>query len=275
MGAPLAGLTVLVTRPREQARALAAAIATQGGEAIVVPLLEIRPRSLDPAMRALLGQLADYDLAIFVSANAVRQAFARLDEAGLRWPPSLCCLAIGAATRTALERAGAPLAAAGEGAMDSEEMLASAPLLAVAGKRVLLLRGEGGRTLLASTLRARGAQLYECVLYRRQLPSTAAGTLAEALRTRAPDALLAGSGETLGHLLGLLAGMPAGTIPAHALLVVPGARVAAIAAERGGFEVVVADNATDAAMLAALARAAGRLRDPTGDPCRNLAATKS
>jgi uroporphyrinogen-III synthase len=157
--------------------------------------------------------------------------------------------------------------------MNSEELLSSAPL-AAAGQRVLLLRGEGGRTLLAETLRARGAELRECALYRRELPSTAAAALAEALCTRTPDALLAGSGETLGHLLGLLAGMPAGTIPAHALLVVPGARVAAIAAERGGFEVVVADNATDAAMLAALARAAGRLRDPTGDPCRNVAAKK-
>jgi uroporphyrinogen-III synthase len=254
---------VLVTRPADRAHALCAAVAAQGGEAIAVPLLEIQPLPLDPPLRALFARLGEFDLAVFVSANAVTLSFARVAEAGAQWPGGLGCVAVGAATRAALERAGARIAAAGRAAMNSEELLARAPLATPRGLRILLLRGEGGRGLLAQTLRERGATVQECALYRRVLPAAAVGGLAAALQGRGVDALLVSSGETLQNLLGLLRGMPAGTIPAHALLVVPGARVAAIATERGGFETVVADNAADTAMLAALAQAAGRLRDRT------------
>jgi uroporphyrinogen-III synthase len=40
---PLAGKTIVVTRPRAQAGPLAAAIAAQGGQPLIFPLLEISP----------------------------------------------------------------------------------------------------------------------------------------------------------------------------------------------------------------------------------------
>ena len=67
------------------------------------------------------------------------------------------------------------------------------------------------------------------------------------------NTFLASSGETLAHLLGLLGRMPAGKVPTEACFVVPGERVAAEARQRVPAPVVMARNASDAAMLEALA----------------------
>ena len=48
---PLAGRTVAVTRPRDQAAPLAACIEAAGGRALIYPLLEILPA--DPRARRL------------------------------------------------------------------------------------------------------------------------------------------------------------------------------------------------------------------------------
>ena len=68
---PLAGRTIVVTRPRAQADALAALIAGQGGRAVVFPVLEIGPAD-DPApLDRAIASLDSYALAIFISPNAV------------------------------------------------------------------------------------------------------------------------------------------------------------------------------------------------------------
>jgi uroporphyrinogen-III synthase len=58
-------------------------------------------------------------------------------------------------------------------AFDSESVLAlpafQAP--AVAGRRVLILRGDGGRDLLGDTLRARGAEVEYLTCYHRNGPT--------------------------------------------------------------------------------------------------------
>ena len=68
---PLEGIGVIVTRPQRQAAVFAAKIGALGGVPIVWPAIVILP----PADAALLAQvhakLAMYDIAIFVSANAV------------------------------------------------------------------------------------------------------------------------------------------------------------------------------------------------------------
>lgn len=137
--------------------------------------------------------------------------------------------------------------------MNSEELLAHPALSAVAGKGIVIFKGEGGRELLGETLTARGARVASCALYRRVLPSGAADTLAAVLAAHRVNAFLASSGETLGNLLGLLHRMPAGKVPADACFVVPGERVAAEARQRTPARVVMARNASDAAMLDALA----------------------
>ena len=79
----LNGLRVLVTRPEHQAESLCRLIEQHGGVAIRCPTLVIaEPRDWTPAL-AILDRLADYNLAIFTSANAVTIVGERLQAAGL------------------------------------------------------------------------------------------------------------------------------------------------------------------------------------------------
>lgn len=251
MGHELRGIVALVTRPAGQGATLAAAIRAAGGEALECPLLDIRPLPVEPSMLARL--LEESSAAIFISTNAVSAALAAMREYGLVWPSALRALAVGSATRDALIR-GDIAAGTGEGiAMNSEELLAHTALAQVEGQQIVIFKGEGGRELLAEALRARGARVEECALYRRTLPEGAAQMLASLLDAHRVNTFLASSGETLAHLLGLLGRMPAGKVPAEACFVVPGERVAAEARHRVPSPVVMARNASDAAMLEVLA----------------------
>ena len=93
---------VLITRPREDAEALAEALAVRGVEALVEPLLEIVP--LNPGDFDLAGVQA----ALLTSANGARALAA---ATGLRDVP---VLAVGEATAAAARAAGfAEVAVAG------------------------------------------------------------------------------------------------------------------------------------------------------------------
>ena len=234
----LAGRRILVTRPRELAQGLAGLIAGAGGEPVLYPAIEIRDAEDPAAARATLARLAQFDLAVFVSPSAVRKA---LELLGAPWPARLRAAALGAGTRRELEARGVASIVAPQDGADSEALLALAPLREVAGARVLILRGAGGRELIAETLAARGArvQIVEC--YRRARPVGAAvpaGTL---------DAVCANSGETLDNLAALLGLARLRAAP----LFVPHERVAQRARDMG-FTVVEIAGPGDAQMLARL-----------------------
>ena len=65
MQQPLAGLNVVVTRPREQARDLAHRITQAGGRATLFPLLEISPALDLQPLHALVAHLHEFNLAVF------------------------------------------------------------------------------------------------------------------------------------------------------------------------------------------------------------------
>ena len=169
----LHGLRVLVTRPAHQAQALAQQIEQAGGEAILLPTIEIAAPTDPAALEHLLAGLDEFDLAIFVSPNAVRAALTVLARHG-GLPPGLQLAAVGQATARALRAAGAAQVLAPAERFDSEALLELLPPARVAGKRVLILRGNGGRELLGDTLAARGARVSHAECYRR-------------LAARAPD----------------------------------------------------------------------------------------
>ena len=82
MAGPLSGLGVLVTRPDHQAGSLCQLIESRGGTPIRYPALLIRePRDWASAL-AVFDGLADYDLAIFTSANAVERALPLIQQRG-------------------------------------------------------------------------------------------------------------------------------------------------------------------------------------------------
>ena len=246
----LNGRGILVTRPAHQADALCRLIEAAGGVPLRFPVLEIRPAA-DPAeVRAGLARLSEYDLAIFVSANAVNFTLEAL--APRPWPPQVHIAAVGAATARALRQRGLAVAHCPEREFTSEALLALPALQRMQGKRVVILRGDGGREHLRDTLMARGAQVDYLEVYRRMQPDTDPAPWLARWQAGEIAAVLITSNESLHRLLAII-----GTLGQELLrgtpLVVGNARTRDLARELGlDGAVTVAADATDAAMVAAL-----------------------
>jgi len=192
LASELRGRRILVTRPRAQAGRLARLIEDAGGQALLFPAIEIE----DVAPPAALSRLQDFDLAIFVSPTAVAKAMPHVGG----WPASLRVAAVGAGTRRELEKRGLANVIAPTSGADSEALLATPQLGEVAGKRIVILRGDGGRALLGDTFVQRGAKVEYVTCYRRLLPkppphSWKAGEL---------DAVTASSSQGLDNLFAVL-----------------------------------------------------------------------
>jgi uroporphyrinogen-III synthase len=204
MNKPLQGRRILVTRPAAQAGRLAELIAAQGGEPILFPLLEIGP-AVDPLpLQQAIALLDSYAFAIFVSPNAVDYSVS-LVLARRPWPAAVQAAAIGQSTALRLVSCGIAEVIVPSGRFDSEALLALPVFQAarVAGKKVLILRGNGGRELLAETLHERAAQV-DCVsCYQRSAPADARPILS-LLRNKRLDALTISSSEGLRSLWALL-----------------------------------------------------------------------
>jgi uroporphyrinogen-III synthase len=243
---------VLVTRPRGSAAdSLCAELEAAGFATAQQPLLELHALEELPATaRQRVLDLDLYQHVIFISANAVRFGMAQIDNLWPQLPLGLNWYAIGAATAKLLETHGVSAITPGA-LMTSEGLLAVPSLQHVQDQRVLIIKGEGGRDTLATELAARGARVDTLACYRRSVPALPVGELAARIRDAEVAAILISSGEGLANLVQLLRPAETSTLAAVCLFV-PSERVAQMAREAGFEQVVTAENASDAAMLAAL-----------------------
>lgn len=242
----LAGRGILVTRPREQAAALAGRVEAEGARALVFPAMEIDPPS-DPApAQRLARELGSFDLAIFVSPTAVRKGLALVGA----WPEAVRVAGVGSGTRAELERQGIAGAWAPQGAADSEALLALPELAEVWGKRIAIFRGEGGRELLAETLSRRGARVEHAVCYRRSPPRGDIAPVLQAWRAGALHAVTSSSSVGLGYLLRALGEQGARLM--HATPLFASHERIAEEARRLGVQKIVVAGPGDAEMVDAL-----------------------
>ena len=227
---PLAGLGVLVVRPRAPAAATAAAVAAAGGRAFVLPVMEIEPVA-GAGLEDIIERLDSFARAIFVSQNAVAHGLAAV-RARRAWPDHLPAAAVGAGTRDALLAAGIREVAAPASGFDSESLLALPEFANVAGRRVVIFRGEGGREWLASALVGRGAQVEHAVCYRRIAAAPDTREVLAAWRGGAIGAVTVMSRESLEGLYAILDADGRALLAATPVLV-PHERIAARARELG------------------------------------------
>ncbi|MYM63867.1 uroporphyrinogen-III synthase [Pseudomaricurvus sp. HS19] len=257
---PLRGLRVLLTRPQQQLPKWQSLLQSGGAETCRVPLMAIEPLSEPAATQAIRDRimaLAEYRHVIFVSQNAAHHGLDWIDQYWPQLPVGVHFYAVGAATARVLQAYGCSVTAA-DNTMNSEELLALPQLQQVELQKVLICRGRGGRPLLAQVLSERGAQVDYCELYERGFPVEEALTnLLQAQCGRNGDLVALHSGEALDNWHQLLQALKqeqpqlAATCAVLPLLV-PGGRVGQLARDRGYPEVIVARNASDEEMLAAL-----------------------
>ena len=194
----LSGTGVIVTRPAAQSHAVARMIEAIGGRAILFPALEISAHQPAAQSRAAL---AEADIAIFISANAVAFGLRYAKENLLK---NLQLAAIGNATAQALKNQGYGDIIVPESGADSEALLATAALQAVAGKEIVIFRGVGGRETLRSALCQRGAKVAYIECYARRQPDVSASDLAKLLHHEDIAAIHVLSRETLQNFSNMI-----------------------------------------------------------------------
>ncbi len=245
----LRGIGVLVTRPAHQAINLARLIEQAGGSAILFPTIDIVPPA-DPArLLALLERLAEFDLAIFVSPNAVEQTFGWLRSQRRSWPAELRVACVGPGSARALAQAGIRDVLVPAVGADSEALLTLPALQAVAGKRVVIFRGGGGRELLADTLKQRGATVTYAECYRRARPTADTAKLVDTWRNDRIHVVSITSTDGLRNLYGMLGDTDRGWLLHTPVVVVSKAQAAEC--RRLGFanEALIATAGSDEAIL--------------------------
>ena len=248
---------VVITRPAAQAAELAQRVAALGRSAVLFPLLEIQALADLTPLQAELARLREYAMVAFVSPNAIDAAF----SAHTDWPNEIAYAVMGEGSRSALARHGINEAGAtifsprNRDRTDSETLLESLDLDALRGKKVLIVRGESGRELLADRLREHGIGVTQVAAYRRTAPE-----LTDACRQQLKG-LLADKNDwvvTSSEALRILAAMtaeinlPFGVVKMQQQrIIVPHARIAETAHALGFLDVSVTGSG-DEGLLAAL-----------------------
>lgn len=134
----------------------------------------------------------------------------------------------------------------------SEALLQLPELQNIAGKRALILRGNGGRELLGETLTARGAEVSFCECYQRCAKHYDGAEEAMRWHTRGVTTLVVTSGEMLQRLWSLTPEWYREHWLLRCRLLVVSERLAHLARELGWQDIKVADNADNDALLRAL-----------------------
>jgi uroporphyrinogen-III synthase len=236
---PLHGMTIVVTRPRDQAAQLARFIEQAGGIPLLFPLLDISAVQNTQALQEQISRLAQFDLAVFISPNAVHYGIAAIRAAG-DIPPNLKIATVGQGSAKALRESGVAGVIAPTERFDSEGLLALPELQEISGWRVMIFRGDGGRELLGGTLKARGATVEYATCYQRSKPRQDAAELLAAK----PDAITVTSSEALGFLWEMLNDNDRDLLRRKPLFV-PHARIAGLARERGWQDVRLTGSGDD------------------------------
>ncbi|MFM0066722.1 fused uroporphyrinogen-III synthase HemD/membrane protein HemX [Paraburkholderia aspalathi] len=273
-----AAFTVVITRPAGQSNELIAQLAAAGVAVLDFPLIDIAPVTDEAPLRAALASLERYALVVFVSPNAVDHAFARSDAI---WPHALPIGVVGPGSVQALARHGVaapaytiispPSVADDDTArFDSEGLFAAIDTAlgatSLEGKRVLIVRGDGGREWLADRLREAGAEVETVAAYRRLVPEPSIGGWARvhALLAGAPHAWLLTSSEGARNLHELAQEhLTAEEITQlkHANLVTPHPRIAQTARALG-FDSITVSGAGDERIARALLAAVPTVVQP-------------
>ncbi len=168
---PLTGRGILVTRPKHQAQHFCALLEQAGAKPVLFPVIDIVALDESAALCGIMERLDEFAIALFVSPNAVNIALNWLHTRQRRLPEHLQLGAVGRKSAQALEHGGYAVSICPPHGFDSEALLALETLQAVAGKQVVIFRGEGGRELMAQTLTERGATVTFAEMYKRVPPT--------------------------------------------------------------------------------------------------------
>jgi uroporphyrinogen-III synthase len=202
----LEGWRVLVSRAREQAGSLSELLRAEGAEVLEIPFIEVRPPRSYKCMDDALRLITEYEWLILTSVNGVHALFERMEKLGIpkRRLLPLNIVAIGPATRAAIEKEGLPVA------VMPKEYVAESVVQSlenkVRGSRVLLCRAKIARDVIPRELRRLGAFVDVVEAYETVIPAASRVKLRRVLRDmeKRPHAITFTSSSTVKNYVSLL-----------------------------------------------------------------------
>ena len=237
-----------MTRPAHQAENLSRLIEEWGGVAFRFPTLAIVPLNDSCTIQNTLAHLDRYQWLVFISANAVTMHSYYSDGVKIEQFKSVRIAAIGKATALALAQAGLPVDLVPESGYNTEALLAMPQMQQMKGQSCLIVRGEGGREELATTLRSRGATVEYLDVYKRIIPALDSSQVSLLLAQDKLDVITATSGDALQNLLIMLEEKNHQQLFEVPLVVISN-RIRQIAADMGFKRIAVTNSPSDAAIL--------------------------
>ena len=246
MSEALNGIHVLVTRPEHQAENLSRLIEQRGGISVRFPTLDIVSRDAAEEIKNTLANLDSFQWVIFISANAVNFAL-KANSGKIPRTKFVRFAAVGQSTAQAMRMAGLAVDLVPENGYNSEALLAMPQLQQVERQHFLIVRGEGGREQLATTLRSRGAEVNYLEVYKRIIPRIDSSPVVELLAQHSLDVITVTSAEALQNL-NLMLGENNKLLSLIPLVVVSD-RIRCIAADMGFNRITVTDSPIDTAIL--------------------------
>lgn len=248
---PLAGVNVVVTRPTHQSSYLAEGIRALGGTPILFPVLEVTDVQDTAPVLAIIDRLEQFDLAIFVSPNAVHKAMKLIHANRSSLPDNLRIAVVGKSSADALQQHGIDDVIVPTQRFDSEALLELAALQDMTDKNVVIFRGNDGRKLLGETLTKRGAQVEYAQCYHRGKPDMDANLLINPCRNNTHNAITITSSEGLHNLFDMM-----GQAGRDLLVATPcftaHERIAQLAQQLGITQVITAQRSGDDGLLESL-----------------------
>ncbi len=253
---PLFGRSVLVTRAREQAAELGAALRSVGAVPVFVPMIELVPNA-DPEVarriRETVSNLSAYHSIVFTSSNAVRfLARAVASERGGRGglPPGIRTFCVGEQTGEAALAAGFPVHVIASGRSDAEALLGEIlQALPTSEGRILIPGSQIARTVIADGLRAAGAEVDVIAFYENRRPEIDVADLRARLVGGELFALTFTSPSTVDHFWDSLD--ETGREAASRCMIAAIGRTTAKRLERLGLSVAVVPERPDVSLMVA------------------------
>jgi len=243
---PLFGKRVVVTRAREQASELKRLLKEAGAEVVQFPTIEIAPPSSYQSLDHVILAIADYQWLIFTSANGVDSFFGRLRHHGkdARCLSGVMIAAVGESTASDLRSRGIEP----DVVPAKFQSTALLPLLDEDqhGVRTAVVRAAQGRDELIDELRRRGGEVDLAIAYETRRVTASAADLHDI------DIVTFTSGSTVDNFFEVL---PDSSVIDGALLASIGPTTSDAIRRHGREPGVEAENATVAALVAAILRA--------------------
>jgi uroporphyrinogen-III synthase len=239
--------TVLVTRPDPAGSELCKKIDDEGYKSIHLPTIEFAFPKDAAHMKKAIALLGEQDWIIFISPQAVMACVPLILDAWPVLPRHIQFAGIGKGTSMALAAAGYK-AIFPKDEWTAEALLNMPAFQDVAGKKIAIVRGEGGREILEEGLIARRALTTSIIVYRRVMPDIDMTNCIELLKEKQIGIVASTSYTGVEHLKTMV-GDSAWPYLQKVPLIVVSERIRTLAHELGFQSIFLANNASHAAML--------------------------